>query len=296
MRKSQSKNAPAVHGSPIHFRFIGRLHLSLLIFFVGLFFTFVLWDVYFNSRDPLDRMLVANTVLAMGVLFSISSGLFAWSIETRRDFLERELKIKTGELHQKYRDSRKSDAASAAIYQSCHYLFSETNLETLFEKIMELITKVLGADEGSLMLLDSTDHLIIAASRGLPAEIISQVRIKIGEKVAGRVAEMKRDFLIVDGVENYPEFKGIESNSRIRSSIVCPLLYQNELLGVLNLNRTVNTENFTVTDMLNVSIFAAQVAQAIRNASLYRALERKMHQLEDSDQKVQNLEHRLGIR
>ena len=208
--------------------------------------------------------------------------------------MEKEVKRKTEDLIQKNHENRQAEIAAAAIYQSCHILFSDVRIESLLERIMDLLAKVLRADEGSIMLVNGQE-LFVAASRGIPAEIAGQIRMKIGERVAGRAAQLRREFLLVDGLENYPEFKGIESNGKIRSSIVFPLICQEELLGVLNLNRTVMRENFTVADMLNVSIFAAQVAQAIRNASLYRALERKMTQLEESDQKIHDLETKLGI-
>lgn len=272
----------------------GKLHLSLIVFLTSLLFTFQIWDFYFNSPENFNHTVVANIILGMGILFSIAAGLFARAVESRRDFLEKEVKRKSEDLVQKNRENRQAETAAAAIYQSCHILFGEIRLENLLERIMELMAKVLRADEGSIMLVNGQE-LFVAASRGIPADVARQIRIKIGERVAGRAALLRREFLLVDGLENYPEFKGIESNGRIRSSIVFPLVCQDELLGVLNLNRTVTRENFTVADMLNVSIFAAQVAQAIRNASLYRTLERKIVQLEEAHQKVHDLERQLGI-
>ena len=273
----------------------GKLHLSPIVFLTSLLFTFCLWDFYFNSPAPFDRTVAANTILGMGILFSIAAGLFARSVESRKDFLEKEVKRKTEELERKSRATQRAEAAATAIYQSGQILFSEVKLENLLERVMELLTKVLGADQGSIMLLDSNRELFIAASRGIPSEIVAQVRIPLGQRVAGRAAQLKQEFLIIGKLENYPEFEGIESNSKIKSSIVCPLLCREDLLGVLNLNRTVTVENFTQADLRNVSIFAAQVAQALRNASLYRALERKIAELEESHQKVHDLERRLGI-
>ena len=271
-----------------------KLRLSVIVSLTSLLFTFQLWNLYFNSPDKFDNGVAANTILGMGILFSIAAGLFAWSIESRNEFLEKEVKQKIQELLQKNTESRKAESAVAAIYQVGHFLFSDMNPETLFEKIMDLSTQVLGADEGTIMLLDSTRHLTIAASRGIPENIANQVRLRIGERVAGRVAELRREVLIVDGLENYPEFKGVQSNPRIRSSIVCPLICQEELLGVLSLNSTTKRENFTVADLLSVSIFAAQAAQAIHNSSIYRALELKITQLEESNKRIRDLEQGLG--
>lgn len=272
----------------------GRLHFSLIIFLVCLLFTFRIWDFYFNSKEIIDQTITANLILLMGILFSIAAGLFAWSLEARHADLEKEVLIKSQELIRKNQETKKAEVASAAIYQSCHILFSEIRLSGLLKTVMDLMSKVLYADEGSLMLLDSKSELFIAASRGIPEDVARLVHLKIGERVAGRVAQLQREFLIVDGLDKYPEFKGVEANSRIRSAIVCPLMCQNEFLGVLNLNRTVTKENFTVADMINVSIFSAQVAQALRNASLYQALEKKVMELEETHKQVKVLQDQLS--
>lgn len=271
-----------------------QMHFSVIIFFVCLLFTVLLWDFYFRSEQPIDHTLTANLILAMGTLFSISAGLFAWSLETRREYLEMEVERKAQEILDKNVENKKAEAAAAAIYHSSHLLFSDITFNGLLDTIMDLMSIVLRSDEGSIMLLDANHELFIAASRGIPEEVARQVHIKIGERVAGRAAQLRREYLLVDGLDKYPEFQGIEPNARIRSSIVCPLVCQNELLGVLNLNRTTTSENFTISDMINVSIFSSQVAQAVRNASLYQSLERKIAELDETNRKLKVLQDQAG--
>ncbi len=267
-----------------------RLCFSVLIFFVCLLFTALLWNFYFHSEKPIDRALTANLILTMGILFSASAGLFSWSLETRKEYLEAAIQKKNQELLEKSTENKRAEATAAAIYHSSHLLFSDIKFNGLLDTVMDLMNIVLRADEGSIMLLDANRELFIAASRGIPEEVARQIHIKIGESVAGRAAELRKEFLLLDGLDKYPEFRGIESNPRIRSSIVCPLVCQNELLGVLNLNRTANQTNFTVSDMINVSIFASQVAQAVRNASLYQSLERKIAELEETNRRLKVLQ------
>lgn len=270
-----------------------RLHFSVVIFLVCLLFTFLLWDHYFNSNEPFNRDLAAKLIFLMGLLFSASAGLFAWSLETRQEYLEREVQRKTEELSHKKQEARLAEAASCAIYQSCHILFSDVRMESILDSVMDLISKVFLADEGSLMLLDQDRKLYIAASRGIPEHIVSKIKMNIGERVAGRVAALKREFLIVDGLQNYPEFQGIDPNPLIKSSIVCPLIFRDEVLGVLNLNRKRNQVNFTVTDLMSATIFATLAAQAIRNARLYKNLEDKIRELEEVQEKMKVLESQL---
>ena len=250
------------------------IHFSVLIFFVCMLFTFVIWNHYFNSPSPIDRGVAANMMLLMGSLFSFTAGLCAWSIESRRDFLEKELEKKRNQLLQKNMQCDHEDQAKAALYEST-CLLSKPSLFPLLDSLFELICRVMAADEGSLMLMDSRKQLFIASSRGISEIVARGVQLQLGERVAGIAAKEKREFLLIDGLENYTEFRGIEPDPRIRSSIVCPLICQDQVLGVLNLNRINQKENFGVSDLIHVSIFCSLVAQALMNSSLRTALELK---------------------
>jgi transcriptional regulator with GAF, ATPase, and Fis domain len=273
----------------------GRLRfaisLSLIYVILGLFYGLY----YFYKHSFLDPSITSHIIMGMGVLFSLAACLFAWAMDSRRNFLELEIKRKSQDVLIKNSETKKAEVAAAAIYQCSRMLFSQTKFEGLLENVMDLMGKVIYSDEGSLMLLDSNHELYIAASRGIPEMVARGVHIKIGQKVAGLVAQERRDFLIVDGLEKYPEFAGVEPNGRIRSSIVCPLVCQQELLGILSLNRTVTSENFTVADMIHVSIFASQVAQALRNAYLYQALESKVGELEEMNARLKHLQQQLQL-
>lgn len=87
-----------------------QLHFSLIVFLVCLLFTFLIWDHYFNSQDPLDRQWVSTLILMMGTLFSISSGLFVWSLESGKNYLEKEVKRRTEKLVQKEKETVAAEA------------------------------------------------------------------------------------------------------------------------------------------------------------------------------------------
>ncbi|MBI3307677.1 MAG: response regulator, partial [Candidatus Omnitrophica bacterium] len=161
-----------------------------------------------------------------------------------------------------------------ALSEASQAVFSTIELDRLLEVIMAMLQKVLGADECSIMLLNEKNKLAIVASHGLSSEIAQHTQLEIGERVAGAVAKERRARLLIDGLENYPEFSGVESNKRVKSSIICPLLSQGELLGVLNISRTNQGNNFNWNDLQSTIIFASQAASAIQNAKLYQNLKK----------------------
>ncbi len=81
----------------------------VLIFFVGMFFTITLWDAYYNGSRPFDKDIASNLILVMGTLFSIAAGLFTWSLETRRAFLEKEVEWRTRDIQAKNKELLKKN-------------------------------------------------------------------------------------------------------------------------------------------------------------------------------------------
>ena len=93
---------PNSSGSSKKHRRLFRFHI--FIFLVGLLFTISLWDAYYNGSRPFDKEIASNLILIMGSLFSVAAGLFTWSLETRRAFLEKEVDWRTKDLHEKNKE------------------------------------------------------------------------------------------------------------------------------------------------------------------------------------------------
>ncbi len=99
------------------------LHFHILIFFVGLLFTITLWDAYSNGTRPFDKEIASHLILIMGTLFSVAAGLFTWSLETRRSFLEKEVEWRTKDLNNKNHELiRKNEEVENFIHIISHDL------------------------------------------------------------------------------------------------------------------------------------------------------------------------------
>lgn len=180
-----------------------------------------------------------------------------------------------------------------ALYESSKAIFTTVKLKDVCEIIIHLVKRVLNVDECSLMLLDSNKTLSIAASRGISEEIVRETHLKLGERVAGRVAEEQRGRLLIDGLENYPDLSQYGSNSKIGSSIICPLVLQGQTVGVLNLNRKKGKDIFSNSDLNCAEIFAVQVAQAIKNAQIYEKLQNNIEELKAAYRILEETQDRL---
>lgn len=95
----------------------------IVIFFVGILFTITLWDAYYNGSRAFDKEIASTLILIMGSLFSVAAGLFTWSLETRKSFLEKEIDWRTKDLHEKNQDLiRKNEEVENFIHIISHDL------------------------------------------------------------------------------------------------------------------------------------------------------------------------------
>jgi DNA-binding response OmpR family regulator len=167
-----------------------------------------------------------------------------------------------------------------SIYNASKAIMGSLRLKELSKVIVESVMKIVKADDASLMLLDKDMHLFIAYSHGLGKDIQRQVRLKIGERISGKVAQEKKPLIIEGNINNDSRFKGIEGKKGINSSIVYPLLAKNKILGVLSVNRTNQKESFSRRDLRKLGIISSEITLAIENANLYREAEEKIELLQ----------------
>lgn len=176
---------------------------------------------------------------------------------------------------------RREMKAILAIYEMSSHVFSSLKLDDLLNTAINLVLKVLNADESSIMLFDSHGKLYIAAAIGLNDEIKKTTRLSMGERVAGRIIKTKQPVLLVNGLNKYPEFSDLECREEIVTSIVQPLLIKDKPLGIINVSRTKTKIVFNRMDLRNIAVFASLVSHAIENASLYKELQSKLKELEE---------------
>ncbi len=125
------------------------------------------------------------------------------------------------------------------------------SIDDLLRVLLDVTLKTMRAEMGSIMLLDQkSGELFIKIARGLKEEIIENVRIKVGEGIAGLVARDRQGLLINEEVRD-PEVKGFLKRPEIQSALVAPLKINDEFIGVLNVS-TVEPDNGFTRDSLNL--------------------------------------------
>jgi signal transduction histidine kinase len=136
------------------------------------------------------------------------------------------------------------------------------------EAVLEEMARLLGADSGSLMVyVDREDRLEILAARGL-GEASQGARPRLGEGIAGWVAQEGRPVLLTPGTSTPVPL----TRQELGSSVCVPLSAGTRPLGVLNLNRAASRPWFTLQDLQTADLLARAVSPVLVRARAEREL------------------------
>lgn len=143
-------------------------------------------------------------------------------------------------------------------------------LEDVLTKVARAACELSVADTCSVMILDDERReLLCRASFGLNSGEADKVGFRVGEGVAGWVAQHGQPLRIEDTHED-PRFKTLQQLPGNPRSLCCiPLLARDGVLGVLTAG-SAEVGGFTGDDEQFFSFLAATVAKDVENAQLYR--------------------------
>jgi PAS domain S-box-containing protein len=147
------------------------------------------------------------------------------------------------------------------------------DLGFLHKHILDVALETLNADSGSILLLDSEKkELRINAAVGISDEVRETFTAKLGEGICGWVALRGEALLLSGQLEHETRFRPFARKKQITSAICAPLRAGDQILGVINLNKTQESPLFKKDDLdllVTLANFAAIVLEKSRlHASL----------------------------
>ncbi len=145
-------------------------------------------------------------------------------------------------------------------------------LDDLLVGLLDRLRTVLGADNGSILLLsEDGQELTARAVRGLGAERAHQVRIPLGQGIAGSIAASQETLIIDDLAQTQTAFPFLKET--FRSLVGVPLVVDGRVIGVLHVT-AVHPHRFSQDDARLLELLAGRIALAIDHARLYEAEQR----------------------
>ncbi|MEE8432997.1 MAG: GAF domain-containing SpoIIE family protein phosphatase [Candidatus Desulfatibia sp.] len=186
------------------------------------------------------------------------------------------------------------------LIEANQYLADIESLDALFPRLLDLAKNVTAAEASSLMLYDPKRDVLEFAS--VADEVIGEaggeilkisVKLKMGEGIAGWVAENRKSLIIKDTQQD-PRFskQADKQTGFITRNLLCvPLVYNEELLGVINVLNSKEKQCFDAEDLELLESFAHLAAIAIiRSRLLETRLKQQRLQIQmEAASKIQSL-------
>jgi HD-GYP domain-containing protein (c-di-GMP phosphodiesterase class II) len=180
-------------------------------------------------------------------------------LRRRAELAQRALEVQSGKVRLQHRNLRSMIAANSM-------LVADQPTDVILKTILGAALTMLGAKGGSIMLRDEkANTLAIWASEGLGEEYGRHSRQRVGEGIAGRVAQTGEPVLLTGEVDD-PDFHVLCVRSNVKDAVVAPLKVNGKTIGVLNLRNSNGSGTFDEADLDLLQAFADQVAIAIEVA------------------------------
>jgi diguanylate cyclase (GGDEF)-like protein len=145
----------------------------------------------------------------------------------------------------------------------------------VIELVMEKIRQLIPSEAWSLLMIDEEkQELVFEAALGAKGRDVSAFRLKLGEGVAGWVAQSGQPAIVNDAARDARFARRVDSRTQFqtRSILAAPLVSRGRTIGVLEiLNRLGG--RFTRADLALVLTLVEPCAIAIENAILFQRTE-----------------------
>src|SRR5205823_10837612 len=111
-------------------------------------------------------------------------------------------------------------------------------------------------------------QIYLAAARGIAPHVLDGARIRLGEGVAGRVAQSRQPILVRDVRDAGAHPLLHDQYFTTGSFISFPLVYHGELVGVVNLTNRAQAASYSEEDVERVRLLALVIAIVATHAQL----------------------------
>ena len=144
------------------------------------------------------------------------------------------------------------------------------NLDTVLGTALDKTLEIMKSNTGGILLLDEEKQkLSYRVHQGLSKEYVEKVCCRLGEGIAGRVAQ-SREAILLEDIQKEPRaaYPHLIAAEGLRAFACVPLRSKERVLGVLNITSH-KTRKYSAEDIQLLESIAAQIAIAIENAKLH---------------------------
>ena len=149
------------------------------------------------------------------------------------------------------------------------------DLEKVLARLVEAAVYLTGAEEGSLLLVDTqTNELHMVAAQGFEERMARAFRLRVEDSLAGRVVKTGEPLIL-----HSDETHRIKTSYLVKSLVYVPLKVKDRISGVLGVDNRQTDRRFAKHDVQLLSALADYAAIALENAHLFGEVENERAKL-----------------
>src|SRR3979409_96613 len=150
----------------------------------------------------------------------------------------------------------------ALLLDVADVLATSLDLDTTLKRVAEVVRKVIDYEIFAILLLhERPQELKIRFQTGYPPDFADRTRLKVGEGVTGRAAQL-RQAVLIDDVTDDPTY--IPAVPNVRSELAVPLITKSRVIGVIDLEAR-EPGYFTEEHSRLLTLVASRMAAGIEN-------------------------------
>ena len=202
-------------------------------------------------------------------------------IFTALDITERKSNERTLQLQASY---------LATLHETALGLIGHLEPEEVLNAIVQNAVELIGGAEGVIYIYDEdTDELVVKAGTGRYTKKMLDYHVKIGEGLAGRVAQSGKPMWVEDYRE-WPERLSDPMFDELYGALGIPMVSQEKVIGVLGMTYFGIEKKFEPEEIDILRRFADLASIALKNADLYAELQRELTVRRFVEKKLQEKE------
>ncbi|MDR1278922.1 MAG: sigma 54-interacting transcriptional regulator [Treponema sp.] len=161
---------------------------------------------------------------------------------------------------------------------------SNQDIHALLTRILDSATRLCGGEASSLLLVDKdAGELYFEVALGSKGQEVKKFTVKMGEGIAGWVAEHNKSIIVNDVINDRRHLKTISKQIDYPSKtmLAVPMRIQGDCIGVIEVLNKKDGKDFVQDDLEWLEIFANQAALAIINIQNIEQARTEIRKLQD---------------
>lgn len=188
-----------------------------------------------------------------------------------------------------YRRVEKQNRTSRTLMELSHEFSSILDLDELLKRIAASVRGLINYDAFGIFLVDATHNVLRTRFSARYDQRVEIANIPLGEGITSVAVETRQPVRVADTAIDK---RYIASHKEIRSELVVPLMVQDRVVGVVNVESE-KINFFTEEHQRVLTLLAPQIASSVENARLYEELATREQVLEQDLKAARKLQRLL---